>query len=487
MRLIIESIFILALVIILSSCDSHKQTRHDDSIDKSNDQNTYNLSDLNEKELCFTSKATKSNILEPPFEKPIIHWTKNINLDSPNILVNEAGAIWYVTEATRTLSLSEITGEKHIPKHYKFPSRQSDELICLDARGSLLWKRDIPDLHNIRLICCCENAFVIVDNHGGIGLAPTIAFECINLNGDTIWRTNELESLVALDPQPCQINVGSVIGFGLNDLDENKNNLGYNLYSLENGSFIKRIKFSNTYIENGSIEKTHSLIGLEDETWITYINGVLTKYDIEFELVWSKDIHLMRFGVIQVKNNILLLSTVKYGIMALNVDTGVEKWTRGDIIGTNIVGSTPNGEVALYGLLKPDESWLENVQNTYQTSTDEEKKELELKFHSAINKFIVIDSEGEIISSHPTKGEFAFMSYKNIITYDDGSILFGQGNCISLSDPNGKIKWSIENKEFGNEEELEFAEWWFYATYDRRIIVVIDQLASQESKVFSLS
>ena len=391
--------------------------------------------------------------MDAPLEEPVLSWSVRPDSNSSrDVMVDSEGGTWYAENGSGEFGMNKI--------------------IRLNPDGSVDWEREFIPVNPIEKIVeqyiddtftpywisyiypsiAVADAIIIHIHHkynASINLPDednlrwiTISFTylvCLDLDGNTRWRSENVEDYDPLVNQ-CAWRVDN------DRLALIASDNTFNVYSLETGEFLETVE-----VPGWSANSNTGPIVIADGSWIIHGNVMLDDFMGGYPYIyrinpdgtyqWKAEYQTDTFSMnITVDEDGNLLYGNRQGIRVIDSSDGTEIWRQwGGLF--YACGVTPSGDYVAIGEFGGDDRRLG-----------------------------LLDSEGEGVWSVMT--EWPLLGHDDVIIYRDGCILYGDRSGISLVEPDGEIRWSIEPDELGCPEADRLGHWQLNPTPDGGIVAL---------------
>jgi len=451
MRLIkyLNIIFLLAILPFMLICCEKEQKKtsaytleHPDPVfNRSLSEMEMSLPSNNQDLINFTGERTVQFNFSAPREKPELQWSRRIKVSFfDQIIVDSKDCSWLFCIS---LPKDFFESDEDFAKYRALRPAPAKTLVRLNPDGSISWKQYFygPFQDYIPVIVC-EGAIIYVvktfnapdTTEDAITFSEyargfwneirrykplhDFSLECIDLEGNTVWRTPSAKVENYSGSTPWRISDNRIM------MASGEFNSGeFNIYSISDGKLLETIKFPKW---DSGLEYPQQLepIELPGRGWISFQNDGIVLFDSYLKTRWKYNIaidELQSQPVISQKNILIFGSVNK--LTAISLETGNVLWQRSEYINPETWGSTDDG-------------------NTIFTA-----------YSSNLNGYMigVIDSKGNEVLSSPYKNEIRNPPQPPIrlIIYNDGSFLLPKEHGILLADKNGSLIWSLDLKDLG--------------------------------------
>jgi len=250
--------------------------------------------------------------------------------------------------------------------------------------------------------------------------------ECVDLDGNTIWRTDYDEN--------ARTRLGSVSRISGNRIVSVINEEYFEIYDLSDGSLV------DTVTPDGLIRNFNDLLEGPGGTWYAVLadmRGVrsqktFSNFNNDGSANWTIEAPVgLNWDL---SGEEILAATVRSGIYAYDASSGEALWNIDGFEQLHSCGTTPDGNFIAFD---------------FATQMRQSRDDI------AESPMMSISPDGDINWETIIPGNTAGNS--NVIIFNDGSILVGHHIGISLLSPDGQVVWTIDFQDLGIEESGVFA------------------------------
>jgi hypothetical protein len=376
--------------------------------------------------------------LNSPAKVPELDWSKSFKsyqyFKNEFLLVDSEGNIWYPGD--------RIGGE-----------RFSTTLHCVKPDGTMKWERDFHGYAYFNPNFACEKA-VICSGTANKVIDPSeipAIIECVNLDGETIWRTNQIREgkadwrIWVSRFSNNRLGLMSHINYGMMiryfDLSDGR--------QLDEKFYDRLLSVFPCEMPGGKLAGlTHGQKGEKPGIGVFNSDGSV---DWKFELPTKK----------------------MYAQSILTPDNGILAG-----IDEHLGKIDPDGNIAWYKV--SDDSWFKPIgvlSNKNYLVYDEKNAP-----NDKLTTMYAYDSDGNVVWSYD-KELLPNNHGTTVFIYQDGNILFGHKRGISLMSSDGEIIWNINPEE---PNPVEFTMWNIFPASDDRIVAGCSIKKSDSDSEFKL-
>jgi len=431
--------------------------------------------------------------MSPILEEPVLDWSMNVEYPGLLfwVLVDSDGGVWMPSDATEILP-HVITSRHQIRRYHPDGSFDWDRIYLPKGytdEPSNYNDRDPNRIYTERVsyvepIIALNNAVVlyasrsihrfkssqsssptgmlndlIMDNARDSTNSGGYTFlECVDFDGNTIWRTEHLDGAVLGSGQATRISENRIA------MTVNREYL--NIYDLADGELIETITPDGWFFGNSAVP-----IEGPEGTWFGVLSqskeygapDIIAHFNNDGTINWSTSAPpIGKTPWLVLSNDGTLMAKDRYNLTGINSLTGDSLWTVPLSSPSFGCGVTPDGNYIAYELVANSEE------------------------HCLLSIAPDGNRNWDIDLPDPTTG------HDNVIIFNDGSLLVGYNTGISLLAPDSQIIWTIDLDDLnvGNLEDSSrgVALWNLFPFPDGRIVAHAEVIVSgePESYIFSL-
>jgi hypothetical protein len=334
-------------------------------------------------------------------------------------------------------------------------------LIRVNPDGTINWKKTYPVtmpgvwgiwpvLMTQDTVICFQMRAIGEEDETNNEKGLTYSLECFDLEGNTMWQSELF--LSNMEAFAWRISDDRFIVPIGETGDE------YNIYSLSDGELVDNFKIPNmewTLTNLGPLETP-------DGGWIAYtfdkINNRhnITRFNPDYSIRWqvdTRDRFILGAPVLITDNIFVRGGAATQGnnahLQAIDINSGKIIFQYDDARAYRILGKTPDGNAII-------------TSRFYSNTANDNNVPQEANIN-------IINPEGRIVNSNQITGWISYGG-SSLIIYEDGKILFGHENGLSLADEDGLI-WTLDKKYFGYPDSDYLYMWNLNPSSDGRIVV----------------
>ena len=363
--------------------------------------------------------------------KPVVkHKIDDLNLlhSFENSLVDAEGGVWFSSLGTDFFATVKLTR--------------------LGPDGDIYWKKTIADLFKFRScdpVLVSQNAVVCsYTTLKSNNLYNTVQYlECYDYDGKLMWRTQPVESIHAPRSTGRISNDRIILPVIRENKKTNRNDYFAHIYSLSDGELLETIEFPKWALN----VQYDCPIELPGGGWLFFQHGegenkeikYLVRYRNDMSVAWklnTQSKYMDQPPIITEDENVLFGGRAYFA--KINLNTGAIIWKIED--GKNFIpcGITPEGNFVV------------------RKSTG--RNEIEL---------LVLNENGEQLWS--LKRNNIFSGGGDTVIYNDGNILFGHSDGLTLANADG-IVWEVTLSDLGYLDK-KCSTWCINPTEDDSLVV----------------
>lgn len=254
---------------------------------------------------------------------------------------------------------------------------------------------------------------------------------CIDLNGNIRWRTEPViwDSYYRYAWRVDQDRIAM-----------SSSDTGFNTYSISEGEGLEKVSipgWSGT-CETGPYATNDGGWVIQGDIWdpdfLISFTPYIYRLKPDYTTAWAIEFPSVSFSLpFTIPGDGFILNGNRHGLSVLEIDDGSELWSWGD--GTyHACGITPDGNYVVIG-------------------SSEEHAEL-----------VTLDTAGNRLWSYEIF--WPYFGVDDVIIYNDGCLLVGDRNRITLLYPDSSVKWVIDGEDIGIEQDFRVGHWRLNPTSD---------------------